>query len=40
VAPTDRYALPRLPAAVEVAAYGTTQEALTNILRHADARCA
>ena len=32
--------LPALPAAVEVAAYRIIQEALTNIVHHADARCA
>ncbi len=32
--------LPSLPAAVEVAAYRIIQEALTNLVRHANARCA
>lgn len=32
--------MPTLPAAVEVAAYRIVQEALTNVVHHADARCA
>ena len=32
--------LPLLPAAVEAAAYRIVQEALTNVVHHADARCA